>query len=310
MDITNRSQITLFEFSGLTDDKALIPFLFVFFLLVYIVTVVGNLAIMIMTNISSSLQTQMYFFLNYLSLVDLVYSSIITPKMLSDLISVKKSISLVGCALQFFFFASIASTEVFILACMALDRYAAICRPLHYALIMTKNNCLCMVLLSFFIGFLQAVVPTGCMFTLTFCVSNHIEHYYCDVPPLLKLTCSDPLLCNILLNIVVCLCTVSSMMTILVSYCLIISSIIRIKSSKGRRKAFSTCSSHLTCVTILYATVLSNYLHPSSDTFNKYDKSASLFYSVINPMLNPIIYSLRNQDVKKAFLEMIQKRQN
>ncbi|KAM5171699.1 olfactory receptor 5AP2-like [Mantella aurantiaca] len=305
----NQTQITMFEFSGLSDNKELSPFLFFFFLLLYTVTVSGNASMMVIIHTFSKLHTPMYFFLNFLSLVDLFYSSTVSPKMLSDLISEKKSISFVGCALQFFFYAALASTEVFILSCMAYDRYAAICHPLHYVLIMTKKKCWQMVAFSFCVGFFQAVVPTSCMFNLRFCGSNLINHYYCDIPPLLKLTCSDPFFCNVLTNICVCLCTMSSMVIILVSYVRIVLSVLKMKTFKGRRKAFSTCSSHLICSTMFYVTVFINYLRPSG-SFDKYDKSSSIFYSMMMPMLNPVIYSLRNKEVKRVIMQIVQRRRS
>ncbi|XP_073480387.1 olfactory receptor 5AP2-like [Aquarana catesbeiana] len=310
MNIMNKTQVTMFEFSGLSDNKKLAPFLFFFFLLVYAVTVLGNVGMIFVVHAFSSLHTPMYFFLNYLSLVDFFYASTLTPKMLSDLISEKRSISFVGCAIQFFFFAALASTEVFILSCMAYDRYAAICHPLHYVLIMTKKKCWCLVLFSFCIGFCQAVVPTSCVFNLQFCRSNLINHYYCDIPPLLQLACSNPHLCYILINVFVCLCTISSMVIILVSYMHIISSILKMKTFKSQRKAFSTCSSHLICSTMFYVTVFINYFSSSSDSFEKHDRSVTVFYSLVTPMLNPLIYSLRNQEVKRVIMQIVRRHQS
>ncbi|KAM9312361.1 olfactory receptor 5AP2-like [Gastrophryne carolinensis] len=303
----NKTQVAVFEFSGLTEDKELVPFLFFFFMLVYMVTMAGNAGMIGVLNIYSRLHAPMYFFLNYLSIVDIMYASNITPKMLFDLVSAKKLISFVGCAVQFFIYASLASSEVFLLSSMAYDRYAAICHPLQYVFIMTQRKCWCLVLFSFGVGFLQAFVPTGCVFTLQFCGSNLIDHYYCDIPPVIKLSCSDPLFCNVLTNICVCFCTFSSLMTILVSYMLIIPAILRINTSKGRQKAFSTCSSHLICVTLFYVTVFLNYFRPTSGSLDKQSKAASVFYSLMTPMLNPLIYSLRNQEVKRIIMRTIKR---
>ncbi|XP_073480402.1 olfactory receptor 5AR1-like [Aquarana catesbeiana] len=310
MNIINKTQIAVFEFSGLSNDKEVAPFLFVFFLLVYMVTVCGNAGMMAMVHISPSLHTPMYYFLSHLSMVDLFYSSVVTPKMLSYLLSDRKLISFIGCALQFFFFAALASTEVFVLSDMAYDRYVAICHPLHYVSVMTKKKCLSLVILAFSVGFIQSSAQTSSLFSLEYCKSNFIDHFYCDIPPLLRLSCSETYACNIVTLFFVCFCSLSSMTTILVSYTLIFSSILRIKSAAGRRKAFSTCSSHLMCASIFYITVFFTYLHPSSSALEKQDKVASVFYTVVTPMLNPLIYSLRNQEVKKAIIRLVQKSPN
>ncbi|XP_018427952.1 PREDICTED: olfactory receptor 1019-like [Nanorana parkeri] len=310
MNILNKTQVTVFEFSGLSNNKAVAPFLFVLFFLVYMVTICGNIGMMAIVHISPSLHTPMYYFLSYLSMVDLFYSSVIAPKMLSDLLLEKKLISFLGCALQFFFFAALASSEVFVLSDMSYDRYVAICHPLHYISIMTKKKCLGLVILSFSVGFIQSSAQTSSLFSLEYCESNLIDHFYCDIPPLVRLSCSETRTCNIVTLFFVCFCSLSSMTIILVSYALIISSILRINSAAGRRKAFSTCSSHLMCASIFYVTVFFTYLHPSSSTLGKQDKVSSVFYTVVTPMLNPLIYSLRNQEVKKVIISLVQKSAN
>ncbi|CAI9594049.1 unnamed protein product [Staurois parvus] len=314
MNVKNKTQVTMFEFSGLTDDELVAPFLFMIFLVVYIVTILGNIGMIAMVQISPNLHTPMYYLLSYLSLVDLFYTSVTTPKMLADLLSERKLITFIGCTLQFYFFCALVGTEVFVLSDMAYDRYVAICRPLHYVLVMTKKKCL--MILSFSVGFVQSVAQTSSLFSLEFCESNLIEHFYCDIPPLVRLSCSETRTCTIVTLFFVCFCSLGSMTTILVTYILIISSVLRIKSAAGRRKAFSTCSSHLTCATIFYVTVFCTYLHPSSSTLKKQeivaskDKVASVFYTVVTPMLNPLIYSLRNQEVKKAIIRLLQKSPN
>ncbi|XP_075061097.1 olfactory receptor 5B12-like [Mixophyes fleayi] len=302
----NTTQVRVFVFSGLTDNEKLVPFLFIFFLLVYMVTIVGNVGLMSVVSKTTKLHTPMYYFLSYLSMVDLCYSSVITPKMLFDILSKIKSISFNGCALQFFFFAALVVIEALILSNMSYDRYIAICHPLSYVSIMTKKKCLCLVLLASFFGFLQSSVQTSCVFSLQFCGSNVIDHFYCDIPPLLTLSCST-LPCDKLTVFFTCLCGIGSMMTILISYTLIVSSILRIKSAEGRQKAFSTCSSHLMCVSIFYGTVFFIYLRSSNSAFEKRDKVVSVFYTVVIPMLNPLIYSLRNQEVKRVIVEAVQK---
>ncbi|XP_018415283.1 PREDICTED: olfactory receptor 1019-like [Nanorana parkeri] len=308
--VKNQTQVAMFEFSGLTDDRKLAPFLFVFFLLVYLVTILGNVGMMVIVHISPSLHTPMYYFLSHLSMVDLLYSSVITPKMLSDLLSEKRQISFVGCALQFCFFAGLASTEIFVLSSMSYDRYVAICHPLHYITLMTKKKCRGFILTAFSISIVQSTSSTSCMFTLQYCGSNLLDHFYCDIPPILKLSCSNTRPCDILTVFFVCFCTISSLTTILVSYTLIILAILQMQSTKGRHKAFSTCSSHLMCATMFYVTVFFTYLHPSSSRLEKQNKVASVFYAMVTPMLNPLIYSLRNQEVKRVTLHLLYKHEN
>ncbi|XP_075715892.1 olfactory receptor 5AR1-like [Rhinoderma darwinii] len=302
MDNMNKTQATMFVFSGLTDDTKLLMFLFVFFLQVYIITVVGNVGIVVIVHKTSNLHNPMYYFLSYLSLVDLFYSSAVTPKMISDLISKRKVITFHGCALQFFVFATLAGTEVILLSNMSYDRYAAICHPLHYVSIMTKKKCFHLVILAFSLGVLQSTAQTSCVFNLQYCASNVIDHFYCDIPPLLVLSCSDTFACDMVTVFLVGSYCVASLTTILVSYIFILFSILRIKSAKGRQKAFSTCSSHLICSSIFYVSVFLTYVRPPSDTFKKQDKVVSIFYSVMTPMLNPLIYSLRNQEVKNVIV--------
>ncbi|XP_075199377.1 olfactory receptor 5B12-like [Anomaloglossus baeobatrachus] len=301
MDTTNRTHIEEFSFAGITDDVTLVPILFVFFLKVYLMTIVGNLGMVALVLKSPKLHTPMYFFLSHLSVVDLLYSTIITPKMLSDLISTMKTISFTGCSLQFFF-AAMAATEAFLLSSMSYDRYAAICHPLHYITIMTKKKCWCLVFISFTVGFLQSSAQTSCVFSLNFCRSNHITHFYCDVRPLLKLSCSNTFTCDMVTIFIISSGGVGSFLSILVSYTFIPPSIFHMKSAASRQKAFGTCSAHITSVTILYGSVFFVYLRSSSSNFGERDKVVSIFYTVIMPMLNPLIYSMRNQEVKRALM--------
>ncbi|XP_077329943.1 olfactory receptor 5AP2-like [Lithobates pipiens] len=303
----NRTQVTMFEFSGLSDDKKLIPFLFMFFLLVYMMTIAGNLAIIALVYAFSSLHTPMYFFLSSLSLVDIFYSSVITPHMLIHFFSPKKSISFVGCALQLYLFCSLASTETLLLSTMSYDRYVAICHPLHYTLIITKKKCFCLVLYSSLFCFLQSIVHTNCVFSLPFCGSNLIDHFYCDIPPLLKLSCSNTLHCYLVTGILVIASGVYTFVILFLSYTFIFISIFKMTSTKGRQKAFSTCSSHIITVSIFFTAVFFTYLHPHSGVFRIQDKVTSVFFTVVTPMLNPLIYSLRNQEVKKILAQAKQK---
>ncbi|XP_066445815.1 olfactory receptor 5B21-like [Eleutherodactylus coqui] len=305
MDVTNQTAVTEFVFSGLTNNKNLRSFLFILFLHVYIVTVVANVGLVAIVSNTSDLQNPMYYFLSYLSLVDVFYSSTITPKMLMDLKCWKKTISYEGCALQFFFYAALAATESFLLSTMSYDRYVAICHPLHYVSIMTKKKCLCLVLFSFSIGFLQSSIQTSCAFSLQFCGSNLIDHFYCDVLPVLRLSCSNTSTCDMVTVYIVGSLAMGPLMTILVSYTLIIFSVTNMRSKEGRKKAFSTCSSHLMCVFIFYGTVLFTYMRPPSSVFTIRDKVASIFYTAVTPMLNPLIYSLRNQSVRRIIIQIV-----
>ncbi|XP_068129273.1 olfactory receptor 5AR1-like [Hyperolius riggenbachi] len=305
MEVENETKVEMFVFSGLTDDSRLVPFLFIFFLLVYMVTVVGNVGMMVLVCTTPSFHNPMYYLLSFLSMVDLCYSTVVTPKMLHDLWTKVKSISFNGCILQLFLFAGVAVTEALVLSGMSYDRYVAICHPLHYISIMTKKKCLGLVLLASFVGFFQSSVQTSCVLSLQYCKLNIIDHFYCDIPPLLKLSCSKTLRCELVILLFTWSCGVGSMLMILVSYGLIVVSILQLKSAEGRQKAFNTCFSHMLCVSIFYGTVFFIYLRPPSTTFEKRDKVFSVFYSVMIPMLNPLIYSLRNQEVRKAIMEAI-----
>ncbi|XP_018415277.1 PREDICTED: olfactory receptor 1019-like [Nanorana parkeri] len=307
MDIKNRTRVTMFEFSGLTDDNKLVPFLFMLIFLVYLVTIVGNVGMIALVCVFSSLHTPMYYFLSCLSLVDLFYSSAITPNMLSHFVSSKKTISFLGCAVQYYFFCALGCTESILLSTMSYDRYVAICHPLHYTLIMTRKKCFGLVLYSSFVSFLQSVVQTSCVFSLPFCGSNLIDHYCCDIPPLMRLSCSNTLHCDMVSGILIATFGIYTLATIFLSYILIFMSVFRMTTSKGRQKAFSTCSSHIICVSTFLTAVFFTYLRPNSGTFEIKDKVASVFYTAVTPMLNPLIYSLRNQEVKRLLVQVIQK---
>ncbi|XP_056424948.1 olfactory receptor 1052-like [Hyla sarda] len=301
----NKTQATIFVFSGLTDDAILAFFLFDFFLIVYSITVVGNIGIIVIVHMTPTLHTPMYYFLRYLSLVDLFYSSVVSPKMIYDLVSVKKVITFHACALQFFVFSSLAGTEVVLLSIMSYDRYAAICHPLHYMTIMTKKKCSHLVVLAFFLGIWQSAAMTSCVFSLQYCASNLIDHFFCDIFPLLRMSCSDTFVCDMVTAFIIGSYIVGSLTTILVSYILIIFSILKIRSAKGRQKAFSTCLSHLLCSSSFYIPIFITYVCPPSDAFKKQDKVVSIFYAFITPMLNPFIYSLRNKEMKKSIVRAI-----
>ncbi|XP_030077223.1 olfactory receptor 1020-like isoform X2 [Microcaecilia unicolor] len=296
--------MTEFIFLGLTRDPKLQIPLFVLFLLIYIITLLGNIGIILVTRLDARLQTPMYFFLFHLSFVDICYSSVITPKTLQTLLTEQKIISFLGCALQMYFFACFATTEAFLLAVMAYDRYVAICNPLLYPVIMSRRLCIQMLSAAYLGGFCNSVVQTVCIFHLSFCRSNVINHYFCDAPPLLLLTCSDPFICELALFIFVGFNCTSTFLAILISYTYILSNILRIRSAEGRYKAFNTCASHFTAVLIFYGTVFFMYLRPTSSYSMEQDRVVSVFYAVLIPMLNPLIYSLRNKEVKAASMKL------
>ncbi|XP_078502976.1 olfactory receptor 8U9-like [Lissotriton helveticus] len=303
----NRTTVTTFILLGLTDDARLQTPLFVLFLLIYIITLVGNIGIMTLIRISPRLQTPMYLLLSNLSFVDLCYSSNIMPKFLASFLSARNSISLPGCEIQLFLFFCMGSLDVFLLVAMAYDRYIAICNPLLYTVIMTHQSCISLVLGAYLLAMSNAMVHTVSTFRLSFCGDNEITHFYCDILPLLKLSCTDTSINEALLFFLAGSLLLASLVMILISYVYIISTILMIHSSEGRLRAFSTCSSHFSCVLLFYGTSIFMYLKPSSSSSLAQDRVASVFYTVVIPMLNPLIYSLRNQEVKEALRKVARK---
>ncbi|KAM4702055.1 olfactory receptor 5AR1-like [Discoglossus pictus] len=300
MEQGNQSWVNEFIFLGITDKPKFQLLLFMLFLLIYLVTLFGNIGMMFTILIISDLHNPMYFFLSNLSFSDFCYSTVVTPKLLSDLFSKRKSISFIGCALQLYFFAVFASTECYILSAMAYDRYVAICHPLLYPVIMNRRACIFLISVVYIGGLLTASIHASCTLTLNFCGPNVINHFYCDIPPLMELSCSDTSTNKtIIFFIVFCLGFISVIVT-LASYVYIFFTVINIQSSEGRYKVFSTCTSHLMCVSLFYGTVFFMYLRPASSYSVNQDKVVSVFYTIIIPMLNPIIYSLRNNEVKVA----------
>ncbi|XP_062972953.1 olfactory receptor 5AR1-like [Elgaria multicarinata webbii] len=307
MSMWNHTRVTKFVLFGITDQKELKLPLFVLFLLIYIVTLVGNLGIILLIRRDPRLHIPMYFFLSNLAFVDVNYSSAITPNMLMGLLAEKATIGFSGCATQMFMFVICGSTECLLLAVMAYDRYVAICSPLHYSVIMSGKRCIWLVAGSYFFGIFYAVLHTLFTFTLSFCGPNVINHYYCDIPPLLQLSCSDTHTNETVIFVQVSINCVGTTMVIFISYVCILVALLKIHSSSSRRKAFSTCTSHLTIVSLFYGTIFFMYLRPSSTYALEQDKVASLFYTVVIPMLNPLIYSLRNKEVKDAFWRVFRK---
>ncbi|XP_066475937.1 olfactory receptor 9G4-like [Tiliqua scincoides] len=301
----NHTLVTNFVLVGFTADPSLRMVLFVLFLASYTLTLTGNIGLMALIYLDSRLHTPMYFFVGSLSFLDVWYSSVYTPRIMSDCVSKNNVMSLSGCAAQFFFSAGFAYSECFLLAAMAYDRYVAICNPLLYATAMPKKLCILLVVGSYVAGFANAIVHTGNTFRLHFCGNNVINHFFCDAPPLVKMACDDTWVYELILASVIGCNVMATTVLILGSYTGIVAAIMRIRSTAGRRKAFSTCSSHLISVSLFYGSILLMYSRPSSTHTPDWDKANALFYTVVNPLVNPMIYSLRNKDVKAAFQKVL-----
>nr|XP_042126569.1 olfactory receptor 5B12-like [Peromyscus maniculatus bairdii] len=296
----NTSEMTQFILLGLTDAPELQVPLFIIFTFIYLTTLLGNLGMIMLILLDSRLHTPMYIFLSNLSLVDCVYASAVTPKLIEGFLTEHK-IMYNECAAQMFFFIAFAIIEVFLLASMAFDRYVAVCKPLHYSTTMTTTKCALLVSGCYISGLLQSSIHVVFTFHLSFCHSNVINHFFCDIPPLLAISCSDIYNNEIILFMLAGFNVTLTLLVILSSYLLIFFAILRMRSAEGRKKAISTCASHLTTVSIFYGTLIFMYLRPSTSHSMDTDKVASVFYTMIIPMLNPLVYSLRNKEVKNAF---------
>ncbi|XP_037695438.1 olfactory receptor 5L1-like [Choloepus didactylus] len=305
MEKGNCSTVSEFILLGLSDLPELSVFLSLVFLLIYGVTVMGNLGMIAVIQVSSQLHTPMYFFLSHLSLVDFCYSTIIVPKMLTNNISKDKAISFLGCMVQFYLFCTFVVTEVILLAVMAYDRFVAICYPLLYLVIMSQKLCMGLIAVCYLCGVVCSLIHMCLALELLSYRSNVINHFFCDLPPLLSLACSDVSMNELVLYIVTTFNEVTTIVIIITSYLLILITILRMRSAEGRRKAFSTCASHLTAIIVFHGTILFIYCRPSSDYSLETDKVTTVFYTVVIPMLNPLIYSLRNKDVKGALRKMV-----
>ncbi|XP_040845396.1 olfactory receptor 9K2 [Ochotona curzoniae] len=303
---SNHSGMTDFILVGFRVHPELHLLLFLIFLLVYAIILLGNVGMMAIIVTDPRLNTPMYFFLGNLSFIDLFYSSVIAPKAMTNFWSESKSISFAGCVAQFFLFALFIVTEGFLLAAMAYDRFIAICNPLLYSVQMSTRLCAQLVAGCYVCGCFTSVLQTSMTFSLSFCASRAIDHFYCDARPLQRLSCSNLFIHKVIsfsLSGIIILPTVT---VIIVSYVYIASTVLKIRSTEGRKKAFSTCSSHLGVVGVLYGAVFFMYLTP--DRFPELSKVASLCYSLVTPMLNPLIYSLRNKDVKEALRKLVEKK--
>ncbi|XP_015103266.1 olfactory receptor 5T2 [Vicugna pacos] len=303
----NVTEVTTFVLKGFTDDPELQSILFFLFLATYLFTLVGNLGLVVLVMGDSRIHNPMYYFLSVLSSVDACYSSVITPKMLADFMSKNKVISFLGCTAQMFLAVTFGTTECFLLAAMAYDRYVAIYKPLLYSVRMAPRVYVPLITASYVGDIVNSSVHTVATFSLSFCASNQIRHVFCDIPPLLALSCSDTRTNQLLLFSFVGSIETVTILIILISYGFILLAILRVHSAEGRRKAFSTCGSHLTAVSIYHGTILFMYVRPSSSYSLDHDMIASTFYTIVIPMLNPIIYSLRNKDVKESMQKVFGK---
>ncbi|XP_030047872.1 olfactory receptor 5V1-like [Microcaecilia unicolor] len=309
MDKRNHSGVTEFIILGLSNAPESQIILFISFLIIYLITITGNLLILILITNDSHLHSPMYFFLANLSIVDLVCVSVTVPKMLDNFLSERKSIPFFGCILQMYCFQFLIVVECYILAAMAYDRYVAICHPLNYPLIMNKRARVRLAAGCWFIGFINSVTEAACVCTLDFCGPNAVDHFFCDVSPLYKLSCSSVFAQEIVFLVVVSFCGIMPLLLVVASYVCIISAILKIRTSEGRRRTFSTCASHLVVVTLYYVSGTYCYMRPySMYALSEEVKLIAVIYSVINPMLNPIIYSLRNKEVKGAFVTLFLKK--
>ncbi|XP_017372678.1 olfactory receptor 8K3-like [Cebus imitator] len=300
MENHNLTVVNEFILMGITDIPELQAPLFALFLMIYVISVMGNLGMIILTKLDSRLQTPMYFFLRHLSFTDLGYSTAVGPKMLVNFIVDKNTISYYFCATQLAFFLVFICNELFILSAMSFDRYVAICNPLLYTVIMSERVCQVLVAIPYLYCTFISLLVTLKIFTLPFCGYNVISHFYCDCLPLLRLLCSNTHEAELIISIFAAFDLISSLLFVLVSYLLILVAILRMNSADGRHKAFSTCGAHLTVVIVFYGTLLFMYVQPKSSQSSDIDKVASIFYTLVIPMLNPLIYSLRNKDVKYA----------
>ncbi|XP_012622469.3 olfactory receptor 5H8-like [Microcebus murinus] len=297
MEKENATLVTEFVLTGLTQQPEWKIPLFLAFLVIYLVTIVGNLGLITLICNDPHLHIPMYLFLGNLALTDAWLSSTVTPNMLVNFLSQSQMISLSACMIQFFSFTFSLTTESFILAAMAYDRYVAICKPLLYPVIVTNELCIWLLVLSFQGGFLHAMIHEGLLFRLTFCDSNIIDHFYCDIIPLLKISCTDTSINYLVLYVLAAVIQAFTIVTVIVTYTSILYTILKKKSLRGIRKAFSTCGAHLLSVSLYYGPLLFMYVLPASPQTTDPDKADSLFYTVIIPFLNPLIYSLRNKQV-------------
>ncbi|XP_068845323.1 olfactory receptor 8I2 [Capricornis sumatraensis] len=302
----NFTEVTFFILSGFANHPELQVSLFLMFLFIYLATILGNLGLILIIRFDSQLHTPMYFFLSNLAFIDIFYSSTVTPKALVNLQSIQKTISFVGCFVQMYFFVGLVCSECFLLGSMAYDRYVAICNPLLYSVVMSQTVCRWLGVIPYMIGFTNSLFSICVISRLAFCDAS-INHFFCDTTALLALSCVDAFSTEMVIFVLAGFTLLSSLFIITVTYIAIISAILQIRSAAGRQKAFPTCVSHIMGVTVFYGSLIFTYLQPDNTSSLTQAQVASVFYTIVIPMLNPLIYSLRNKDVKNALLRAFQK---
>ncbi|XP_044127320.1 olfactory receptor 2G3-like [Bufo gargarizans] len=307
MENANQTLPRWFTLIGLSTVPHLQAIGFLVFVVIYMITLSGNCLLLITVRISPTLHTPMYFFLSNLSFIDIFFSSTVVPVILINTLSTDKSISVGGCVFQMFFSLVLGAAECVLLAVMAYDRFVAICRPLHYSSIMNMRFCIILALIPWMIGFINSFIQVSITWRLPFCRTHHVNHFFCEVPPFIRLSCRDPWLNEIAMYVAAGIIVLCCCLLTLISYVYIISTILKIHSSQKRHAVFSTCASHLTVVTLYYGAIMSIYLQPRSSQSLEANKIISVLYTVVTPMLNPIIYSIRNKDVKKCITTNIKK---
>ncbi|XP_034513126.1 olfactory receptor 7A17-like [Ailuropoda melanoleuca] len=308
MEPGNDTQISEFLLLGISEDPELQPLLFGLFLSMYLITVFGNLLIILAISSDSHLHTPMYFFLNNLSFADICFTSTTVPKMLWNIQTQSKIITYAGCVTQIYFLILFAVSDIFLLSVMAYDRFVAICHPLHYTVIMNLRLCGLLVLMSWIMSILNSLLHSLMVLWLSFCTHFQIPHFFCELNQMIQLACSDTFLNNLVMYFAAVLLCGGPFAGILYSYSKIVSSIHRISSAQGKYKAFSTCASHLSVVSLFYCTMLGVYLSSAATQSSHSSAVVSMMYTVVTPMLNPFIYSLRNKDLKRALKKIIRVR--
>ncbi|XP_074076867.1 olfactory receptor 6C3-like [Macrotis lagotis] len=303
----NHTVITEFILLGLSDEPKLQVVIFLFLFITYILSITGNLTIITLTLVDSHLQTPMYFFLRNFAFLEVSFTTVCIPRFLNTIITGNKAISFDSCAAQLFFFISLGVTEFYLLTAMSYDRYVAICKPLHYTTIMNKKLCIFFVLCAWLGGFLTVFPPLMLLLQLDYCGSNVIDHFSCDFFPFLQLSCSDTQYLEVIAFYFALVTLLFTLTLVIISYVYIIRTILRIPSASQRKKAFSTCSSHMIVLSISYGSCIFMYMNPSAKEKASLTKGVAILNTSVAPMLNPFIYTLRNQQVKQAFKDVVQK---
>nr|XP_035938107.1 olfactory receptor 6C6-like [Halichoerus grypus] len=302
----NQSREIEFILLGQTDDPQLQIVIFIFLFLNYVLNVMGNLTIILLTLLDTSLKTPMYFFLRNFSFLEASLTTVCIPRYLISIVTKNKIISYNGCASQLFFFLLLEITEFYLLAAMSFDRYVAICKPLHYPIIMNNKVCYQLLFGSWTVGFLLSFPPLASGLTLDFCASREIDHFMCDTSPVLQLSCTDAHLLELLSFVLSLVNLMVTLLLLILSYTCIIKTILKLPSAQKRTKAFSTCSSHMIVVSLTYGSCIFNYIKPTAKERVTLSKGVTVIYTSVAPLLNPFIYTLRNQQVKQAFKDTLQ----